>query len=45
MFLETWSGSFAGLLSLVKVEGGRHGEVEGVRRVMCARDRERDEET
>lgn len=29
MFLETWSGSFASLLSLVRVGGSRHEEGEG----------------
>lgn len=38
MFSETWSGSLASLLSLVREEGGRHAEEEGVRRVMCVRE-------
>lgn len=31
MVLETWSGSFASLLSLVRIEGSSHGKEEGGR--------------
>lgn len=37
MLVETWRESCAGLVSLAKVEGGRHEKEKTVRRTMCVR--------